>query len=164
MGQIEEIETIKERNITLKLSDVDVKRLCQKAGRVNLTVDELLRNFIGDLVDGTYSNGSDERMYANKWFERCWFGMFPEYTFLEYLIECDCVEETVDDWEEVKYYKELEELDEEDKEELTYYEECMNERFEDFKRNRNIDNEPVTLDDEMEKVIKWWEEYRQIFN
>ena len=47
----------------------------------------LLENFIGDLVDGTYTNGSDERMYAENWFDRCLFS-FDEYdTFLAYLIK-----------------------------------------------------------------------------
>ena len=35
---------------------------------------------------GTYSNGSDERDYADQWFERCWFGMFPEPTLLNHLL------------------------------------------------------------------------------
>ena len=62
--QREEIETIKPRTITVNLSDADVKRLAEKSGEGGLTISELLENFIGDLVDGTYSNGSDERMYA----------------------------------------------------------------------------------------------------
>ncbi len=60
----EEMATIKERSISLKLSDADCERLLKKAAMCGLTVAELLQNFIGDLVDGTYSNGSDERMLA----------------------------------------------------------------------------------------------------
>lgn len=37
-------------------------------------------------MGGTYSNGSDERDYADQWFERCWFGMFPEPTLLNHLL------------------------------------------------------------------------------
>lgn len=164
MGQKEEIETIRERKICLNLSDADVKRLCEKAGGVGLTVSELLENFIGDLVIGTYSNGSDERWLADEWFERCWFGMFPENTFLKYLIDLDDVEDTVDDWNEIKYYKELEELDEDDKEDLAYYEERMNDKFEEYQGYREDGDEEVTLEVEMEKVIKWWDQYRQMFN
>lgn len=47
----------------MNLSDADVRRLAEKSGEGGLTISELLENFIGDLVDGTYSNGSDERMY-----------------------------------------------------------------------------------------------------
>lgn len=71
--QQEEIETIRSRTIEVKLSDADVKRISEKAAAHGLTVGELIENFIGDLVCGTYSNGSDERMYAEQWFERCWF-------------------------------------------------------------------------------------------
>ncbi|MGL5253991.1 MAG: molecular chaperone GrpE [Brevinema sp.] len=71
--QKEEIETIKERTITLKLSDADCERISNLAGKSGLSVGEFLASFIGDLVDGTYSNGSDERDRANQWYERCWF-------------------------------------------------------------------------------------------
>lgn len=82
-----EIKTIKERTIEIKLSDADVERLYKKAGSASLSVSELLENFVGDLVDGTYTNGSDERDALNNWFERCYFGMFPEESFLKYLID-----------------------------------------------------------------------------
>lgn len=60
--QQEEIETIRSRTIEVKLSDADVKRISEKAAAHGLTVGELIENFIGDLVCGTYSNGSDERV------------------------------------------------------------------------------------------------------
>lgn len=81
-----EIETIRERKITVKLSDADCDRLARKCGEHGLTIGELIENFVGDLVGGTYSNGSDERAYANQWFDRCWFGMFPELTLLNHLL------------------------------------------------------------------------------
>lgn len=79
-----EIETIKERSIIVKLSDADVQRIWEKAGSVGLAVSELFENFVGDLVYGTYSNGSDENDLANQWFDRCGFSMFPENTFLKF--------------------------------------------------------------------------------
>ena len=79
--------TIKERTITLKLSDADCDRLLEKAGRCGMTVAELLQNFIGDLVDVTYSHGSDERIYAQEWFDRCGFSMVPEESLLRHLLE-----------------------------------------------------------------------------
>lgn len=99
--QQEEIETIRSRTIEVKLSDADVKRISEKAAAHGLTVGELIENFIGDLVCGTYSNGSDERMYAEQWFERCWFGMFPDLTFLRYLIEWGGLDEVVKAWENI---------------------------------------------------------------
>lgn len=53
--QQEEIETIRSRTIEVKLSDADVKRISEKAAAHGLTVGELIENFIGDLVCGTYS-------------------------------------------------------------------------------------------------------------
>ena len=85
--QEQEIATISPRTFKLNLSDADVSCLFEKAGGAGLTPESRLENFIGDLVDGTYSNGSDERMYAENWFERCWFS-FDEYgNFLAYLIK-----------------------------------------------------------------------------
>ena len=84
--QKKEIETIRERKITVKLSDADCDRLARKCGEHGLTIGELIENFVGDLVGGTYSNGSDERDYADQWFERCWFGMFPKQTLLNHLL------------------------------------------------------------------------------
>ena len=85
--QKKEIETIKKRKITVKLSDADCDRQVRKCGKYGLTVEELLENFVGDLVGGTYSNGSDEIMYANQWFDRCWFGTFSKPTLLNHLLK-----------------------------------------------------------------------------
>ncbi len=84
--QQKEIATIKPRSIMLNLSDADVGRLYVKAGESGLTPAELLQNFIGDLLDGTYSNGSDERAYANDWFERCHFAHNQSESLLSYLL------------------------------------------------------------------------------
>jgi len=83
--QQKEIKTIKPRTYSLNLSDADVERIAKTAGAYGLTVSELLENFIGDLVAGTYSNGSDERMYADQWAERCWFSLDPEKNLVQYL-------------------------------------------------------------------------------
>lgn len=85
--QQEEIKTIKPRTYNLKLSDADYQRLSEKAGSCNMTAEELLENFIGDLVYGTYTNGSDERMYANEWFDRCGFSYTADAdkTLIQYM-------------------------------------------------------------------------------
>ena len=47
---------------------------------------ELLENFINDLIIGERSNGSDERMYAEQWFQRYWFSIdYGTSSFLSYL-------------------------------------------------------------------------------
>lgn len=106
--QEKEIATIKERTFKLRLSDEDVKRLWEKVGMVGMTAGELLTSFVGDLVDGTYSNGSDERMYAEQWFDRCGFAYEAEKTFLRYLLrnmEIDCFLEDIDTLEATKEEK-----------------------------------------------------------
>lgn len=167
--QEKEIATIRERNICLNLSDADVQRISEKAGRVNLSVSELLQNFIGDLVGGTYSNGSDERDLADQWFDRCWFGMFPDKTFLRYLIEYGCVDDALELWDWIKSEKEdLEhaatnqgDSDDEEiagmKENIEYWQEQLNDIFSDFQNEAK--NEVIgTLEEEMQKVIQWKEE------
>lgn len=99
--QKKEIETIRKRTIELELSDADVKRIAEKAGAHGMTVGKLLESFIGDLVCGTYSNGSDERDLAGQWFDRCWFGMFPEMTFLSYLVEWGGIDEVMEAWDNI---------------------------------------------------------------
>ena len=84
--QQNDIKIVKERRITVKMSDSDCDRLARKCGECGITIGELIQSFIGDLIDGTYSNGSDERDYADRWFERCWFGMFPKPTLLNHLL------------------------------------------------------------------------------
>lgn len=75
--QQKEIATIRERTFKLNLSDADVNRLALKAAEAGMTMEQLLVSFIGDLVDGTYSNGSDERDYAEAWYDRCGFSFYP---------------------------------------------------------------------------------------
>ena len=43
--QKKEIETIRERKITVKLSDADCDRLARKCGEHGLTIGELIENF-----------------------------------------------------------------------------------------------------------------------
>lgn len=86
MTQHDEIKTIKPRKIILNLSDADAERITNKAAACGLTVGELLENFIGDLVGGTYSNGSDERAHAGAWFDRCGFSWLYNQTFTTYAL------------------------------------------------------------------------------
>lgn len=102
----EDIKTIRKRQLEIKLSDADTLRLIKKAGEVNLTVSELLENFIADLVCGIFTNGSDERMFAEEWFNRCWFAMFSENTLLSHLLETEVdLKKFIAAYEENENYK-----------------------------------------------------------
>jgi SpoVK/Ycf46/Vps4 family AAA+-type ATPase len=166
--QQREIKTIKERNIHLKLSDADCERIAEKAGKVGLTVAELLEAFIGDLVCGTYSNGSDERDYAKCWFNRCWFGMFPEETLLSFLL--NSLEYNVEDFlalpkkieekkGELEYYiKEYPEDAENPRMEL----DSLNQEFKEIKDTFLKENEKADWQKEIEKVKKWMKEVQEL--
>lgn len=103
--QQKEIETIKPRAIELKLSDADYVRIAEKAAMAEMTVEELLESFIGDLVNGTYSNGADERDCANAWYERCGFSFDNNFSFLHYLITECVLDDFVDAWLDFDVYK-----------------------------------------------------------
>lgn len=114
-----EIATEKPRTFKLKLSDADVVRIFEKAGAAGLTPSELLENFIGDLVFGTHTNGSDERMYANQWFERCGFEEYDSSTFLRYILRWDnynevknCLDDIDESEEEIRQLSDDENCDE----------------------------------------------------
>lgn len=79
-------------NVELNLYEEDLKKVLNICGAHDLELGQLLENFISDLVDGKERNGSDEVDLAGKWFQRCWFGMFPEETFLRYVINYNSVE------------------------------------------------------------------------
>ena len=167
--QVEEIKTIRERNITVKLSDADCNRLARKCGEHGLTVGELIENFIGDLIGGTHSKGSDEKMYAEQWFERCWFGMFPEPTLLNYLLywgyEPEDYLDTLDNIETAQEEKKyLEEHPEEADEEAQYIDDDIadwEEELKDMRADWKPEKEP-NMDEELEIIKKWVKEKNQL--
>lgn len=167
--QVEEIKTIRERNITVKLSDADCNRLARKCGEHGLTVGELIENFIGDLVDGTHSNGSDEKNCAERWFNRCWFGMFSEQTLLNHLLhwgyEPEDYLDTLDNIETAQEEKKyLEEHPEEADEEAQYIDDDIadwEEELKDMRADWKPEKEP-NMDEELEIIKKWVKEKNQL--
>lgn len=164
--QQDEIKTICERILKLRLSDADVRRIAEKAGAHGLTISELIENFIGDLVGGTYSNGSDERDYAEQWFERCWFGMFPDNTFLKFLIELGAVYHVLELWDDIQQAREEidriksrpEDYDEYElpamQEDMDYWQEQLEEYFTSY-QSETCENADTSLESGMEKVLEW---------
>ena len=150
--QQKEIATIRERTFKLKLSDADVERLAMKAAEGGLTMEELLENFIGDLVCGTHSNGSDERMYAQQWYDRCHFGSYaPTLSLLQHLARNGTIEEAEKAQEQLRYY--LNEIMDED---LTQEE--RDETADDIRRCREEIAElfgPFMDPAEWQKVQQW---------
>lgn len=170
--QQKEIETIRERKITVKLSDADCDRLAKKCGEHGLTIGELIENFIGDLVGGTYSNGNDEREYADQWFERCWFRMLPEPTLLNHLLcwgyDPEDYLNAMDNIETAKEEKKyLEEHPEEaDEEEASYLDDDIadwEEELKSMRANWKPEKEP-NIDEEIKLIKKWVKEREVLIN
>ena len=166
--QKREIETIKERTITVRLSDADCERVFKLCGEHNITVAGLVESFIGDLVGGTYTNGSDERDYARRYFERCWFGLFPEETLLKFLLYMgyevyDDFLEVIDDIENgyaklEDYKKDPSVFDEEEIEFLKTDIEDWEQQIAELKTDFLKSNEKADWEKEVEKVEQWWQE------
>ncbi|MCT4564986.1 MAG: molecular chaperone GrpE [Maledivibacter sp.] len=147
--QKKEIETIKPRQFNLNLSDADVKRIFKKAGACNITVEYLLESFIGDLISGTYSNGSDERMYAENWFERCGFSWMYNKTFLIYLLQYDFLEDAIGIYEDIQVFKEELQYSKEEPKEFT------KEEIEDLKID--LEDSQNELNSHYSNYIEWAE-------
>ena len=160
-SQKNEIETIKPRTITVNLSDADVKRLAEKSGEGGLTISELLENFIGDLVDGTYSNGSDERMCAEQWYQRCWFAMFSDDTFLKFLLLWGDLDDYIDLMDELESNKkEMAEMtaETEERDELQEYINELQKEIDYYWRKfleRNRQKESYIFEKEIENIMVW---------
>ena len=77
-------ERKKQISVKMELSESELDDILRKTGIAGLTLGELFENFVSDLVgDG---NGSDEREYANRYFERCRFGFYLGNTLLRHLL------------------------------------------------------------------------------
>lgn len=170
--QRKEIETIRERSLTIKLSDADCERIFNLCGKHNITVACLLENFIGDLVGGTYTNGSDERDFAGKYFERCWFGRYPETTLLNWLLNMgydiyDDFLEIIDNIE--SGYAELEDYQKDptvfDEEEIEFLKgdiEDWEKEISEIKSDFLKDNKEADWEKEVERVNQFWKN-RELF-
>lgn len=77
MGTVN-FEPVRERQITIKATDRDFEKLQERCSGYGITIDELLEGFVGDLVDGVYSSGSDERRAAAAWFDRFSVNLCPD--------------------------------------------------------------------------------------
>lgn len=89
-------QTIKPRQFALSLSADDTQRFYDLAYSMGTTPAEILTGFVCDLIDGTQTRGSDERMYARQYFDRCRYGLFAQQTFLTWTLQNDRMEEIAD--------------------------------------------------------------------
>ena len=128
-----------------------------------------------DLVWGTYTNGSDERDYANTYFDRCYYGMFPDQTFVRYLLEWEDIDAYIKDSENVQWlekeiasYGEKSELDEEEeavlediRDELKFAKEEVAEYYERYCEWCRKE-EPESLEKAQAGVAQWKADYEKL--
>lgn len=173
-----EVDAVKERAFTLKLSDKDAEAIFLKASEVGLTVSELLENFIADLTDGIYSNGSDEYYQANEWFERCGFSAFAEKTLLHYLLEQGQIEDFLNEYDDMlsakddishsleqiasgaeEVYDELEEA----REEFCRCENALQTYYAEYAESTHKAQEtPQPYHEGLAAILAWREEYNKV--
>lgn len=168
--QQREIATIKERTFKLNLSDADVDRLAIKAARAGMTMGELLASFVGDLVCGTHSNGSDERDYAEQWYDRCGFSHFPSNDIarlatddsLEVMVDyCKVYQSAVEDLKSIKEDFEDPDSDDVSREDVQDAEDFLASCREDIQDTMNYSNCKGTLEEVVAAVMKWADGLRQ---
>lgn len=172
--QKQEIATIREKTIKIKLSEADCERIYNLCGEHNITITELVESFIGDLIGGTYTNGSDERDYARRYFERCGFGMFPETTLLNWLLNMgydvyDNFLEVIDDIE--SGYAELEDYRKDpsvfNEEEIVFLKNDIKDwesQIAEIKTGFLKNNKKADWAKEVENVNQWWKAKEQFKN
>ncbi len=152
--QAAEIKTIKPREFKLNLSDADVKRLFEKAYSNGITPEYLIESYLGDLLCGTYSNGSDERDLANEYFDRCDHNLGLTDSFLQWALE----EDWYSDLAIAIEITDLAELydDDDDDDELQAAKECITEHYNDYcndkKQHGNI---PQALDEGIAEIRRY---------
>ena len=173
--QKKEIET-RERTFKLKLSDSDTEKLFFKSAKLGVTPEELIDSFIGDLVYGTHTNGSDERMFIEQWVERCWFCGNPPESFLTYLLnefDEDVIKEIYDLSDDIaSYQKELDQLCKTEPDNTSYIEyirECIEECKEELKEYeeyyeeyKELNSKCGSFEDEIIHIVGWYEKMKKI--
>lgn len=162
--QEKEIETIKGRQIILNLSDADVDGIYELCAGNGITVSALLENFIRDLVGGNYSNGSDERDFADNYF----FRVLPNFEREHSLIAWMMLEgaELLDLYYEIEngrgeleaYEKNPEPWDEEEIGYLKTNLEDWENEFNEYKSQYLTEYPDADWDEEFEFARKCWQE------
>ena len=102
----------KKRAFNLELTDEDLKDFITKCYQDGTTPAEVLEGFINDLIAGSRTRGSDERMYAGQYYERYGYGFFfsGEYrTFTQWLLReygDYSLKEIIDSLDDIKSFEE----------------------------------------------------------
>lgn len=145
-----EKETLKARQINLTLSDFEVDALCRTAITVGATVEELLEDFIGNLVGGYHAGGSDEERLAVEYFERVSYSFDnDDESYLQWL-------SNYGHWEEIGRFEIIEEEsgeDEDSREEIKHQRYKIEESFKEYLYHIGKERaEKINREEELQRV------------
>lgn len=157
----------KERTISLKLSDEDARRLCIKAGKVGISVTELLENFIQDLTFSKRSNGSDEEDLANQWLNRCMFGGLSDRNFLMFVMAEENQDQMTELWTVLQETKkrlaiglsdfcDQEEMDAA-KEDVEYWQESLEDFYQQFEKYGG--GKGNGMEEDFKELVRWKQDF-----
>lgn len=124
-----EKETLKSRQINLTLSDFEVDSLCREASSRGTTVEEILEDFVGNLVGGYHYRGSDEGRLASEYLDRVIYSFDDDETFLQWLSNYGNLEDVALSFEAIE--DETGE-DEDSQDEIEYQNQKIEESFEEY--------------------------------
>lgn len=154
---------IYECKLTLKLTGEDADRICRKAGEAEITVTELLQEFIGDLIHGRHTGGSDERDCADMWFNRrysmlCDNNDFVRYALMYYNVdELLRVQESIEEYEEMLQDEEYEEDWDGLRENVEAWKSELEEVYAGFLEWSEPKKAEKNLDEDMQRLAAWKE-------
>lgn len=161
------IQKYKERTVTLNLTDEDCERVSELCALNDVSVSELLANFIGDLVGRSSSHGCDERVFAQAYFDRCCYDVYGQETLLKWLIResidikefLELTDELASAYEELREYEQNPEDYAEDiecmKQVISYKEEELDE----YRAGYPL--RCLTWEEEVANVRKWFDGLQQ---
>ena len=126
-------DTLRERDVKLKLTDEEVESICREAARRNTTVEELLEDFVANLTGSIRNRGSDEREYAYQYVERCIYSFDDSESFLQWLSIYGDLESVLVSLNEIDVVSAHKERYEDAEEELEYHKQEIEDAYEEYK-------------------------------
>ena len=121
---------------------------------------------IQNQLSAIFNHGSDERMYAEQWYQRCWFAMFSDDTFLKFLLLWGDLDAYIDLMDELESNKkemaemtaDAEEYSSEERDELQEYINDL-QKEKDYYWNKFLERkrqkESYVFEKEIENIMAW---------
>ena len=83
------------RTMTFTAPDNDLQKFVTKCAEYGISPEKALSGFVGDLISGENTGGSDERMMADQYFNRRYSADATSKTFLRWAIQDGCIDDVM---------------------------------------------------------------------